>query len=266
MRFLIQKKLVDERDLDIQILLNKLKEPQFKYIHSVKYCDINDIGNGGYENMIPVGNIDFVSEYVKRYYGIEQQNPIEIPKILRNYKFLKRDYSVVSYDEIPSKGKWFIKDASQLKVFSYNGDISLLEGCWNDTREYSTALKLDKEHLYQVSEIVNILAEFRVYIIGEKIESIAQYDGKPGIFPDMQLIEEAHDLYVKSGDAPRSYTMDIMVTPRGTSIIEIHNFTSVGLYTTLFGDGLVYAYRDALDYIIDKNIKPSKTKITKENN
>ncbi|MBO5388021.1 MAG: ATP-grasp domain-containing protein [Lachnospiraceae bacterium] len=266
MRFLIQKKLVDERDLDTQILLNKLKEPQFKYIHSVEYCDISEIGRDRHENMIPVGNIDFVSEYVRKYYGIEHQHPIEIPKILREYKFLKRDYSIVNYNELPTKGLWFIKDASQLKVFSYSGDISFLEGCWNDTKEYSTALKLDKEHLYQVSEIVDILAEFRVYVIGGKIEAITQYDGKPGIFPDTQLIEEAHNLYVKSGDAPRSYTMDIMVTPRGTSIIEIHNFTSVGLYTVLFGDSLVYAYRDALDYIIDKNIKPSKTRITKENN
>ena len=39
----------------------------------------------------------------------------------------------------------------------------------------------------------------------------------------------------------------------GTAIIEVHNFTSVGLYTTLWGTDLLYAYRDGIDYLVNDN-------------
>ncbi|MGU8989666.1 hypothetical protein ACV3V0_18445 [Clostridium perfringens] len=48
-----------------------------------------------------------------------------------------------------------------------------------------------------------------------------------------------------------------MVTNKGTSIIEIHNFHSLGLYSTLFGDNLAYAYRDGIDFIIRNNSETS---------
>lgn len=51
----------------------------------------------------------------------------------------------------------------------------------------------------------------------------------------------------------KSYTIDVMVTPKGTALIEIHDFMAVGLYGTLWGGNLVYAYRDGMDYILDSN-------------
>ena len=51
----------------------------------------------------------------------------------------------------------------------------------------------------------------------------------------------------------RSYTIDIMVGPKGTAIIEVHNFTSVGLYHNLWGNNLLYAYRQGIDYLINDN-------------
>lgn len=264
MKFLIQKKLIDENDLDIFILLNKLKSSHLKYLHSVYYSDIGNIDTTIHSGMIPIGDINFVTEYVNKIYGVDHEIPIEIPKALQKYKFLKRDYSIVSWDEVPKEGNWFIKDVSRLKVFSYSGDLRFLEGCWDEQKEYSTALTLARDHLYQVSEVVDILAEYRVYIIGGNIESIVQYDGDPCIKLDTDLIKEAHEVYKRSGECPKSYTMDVMVTPRGTSIIEIHNFTSVGLYTTLFSDNLLYAYRDGLDFILNNKIKEiEKVKITK---
>ena len=44
-----------------------------------------------------------------------------------------------------------------------------------------------------------------------------------------------------------------MITPRGTAITEIHNYTSLGHYSTLFGDNLLYAYRDGIDYLLKHN-------------
>ena len=32
-----------------------------------------------------------------------------------------------------------------------------------------------------------------------------------------------------------------------------HNFVSVGLYGTLWGNNLIYAYKDGIDYVINDN-------------
>ena len=266
MKFIVQKELVEKQDLEVVILLNKLKEPSMKYLHSYEIVKMGDLDNGEYAGYIPIGDIPFVSKYIKIYYGVEKENPIEVPECLRTNKFLKRDYSIVAYDDLPKKGVYFIKDASELKKFSYTGEISYLEECWNPNNKSISALKLDRDHLYVLSEAVDILAEYRVYVLCGKIEAIVQYDGDPLILPDTDLIKEAHERIKAVPGNPRSYTIDVMVTPRGTSIIEVHNFTSVGLYTTLFGDSLLYAYRDGLDYLLNSNIETKKFKgKTKEN-
>jgi hypothetical protein len=56
-------------------------------------------------------------------------------------------------------------------------------------------------------------------------------------------------------DYPRSLTIDVMVTDKGTELIEIHPFVSCGLYGTLWGDSLVYAYRDGIDYVLRHNTR-----------
>jgi hypothetical protein len=88
---------------------------------------------------------------------------------------------------------------------------------------------------------MDIHAEFRVYIIDGEIVSIENYNGDPLVFPDINLIKKANLIYSIQKDYPRSYSMDVMVTDRGTSIIEIHNFTSLGLYSTIWGTNLLYA-------------------------
>ena len=85
------------------------------------------------------------------------------------------------------------------------------------------------------------------------IVAISHYNGNPLLFPDTKLLEKVvmlisyHEKYLKS------YTIDVMITKKGTSLIEIHNFTSVGFYTTLFGTDLLYAYKDGIDYLRKDN-------------
>jgi hypothetical protein len=263
----------------IQNLLNKNKYVHEYIIMSLDdFYDSVDIDENGLEkekklltknnfpkhfsNAIPIGTIQFVETYMKIFHNLEMENAIEIPPILRKDEFLKRKYSIVSIDEIPRKGNYFIKDATQLKSFSYNGELEYFlqdEMFQNDIDTNSkNILKLDCNHLYQVSENVNILSEYRVYIIRGKIEGIEFYNGNPCILPDVKLIEKANLLYSIQKDYPKSYSMDIMVTNRGTSIIEIHNFTSLGLYSTLWGDDLLYAYIDGIDYLIKYNTPQTK--------
>ena len=137
-------------------------------------------------------------------------------------------------------------DVSVLKKFSYTGEVSeLFNGMYTNA--------LDPTHMYQVSEIVNIESEYRVYIIDGNIEAICNYNGSPMVFPDAGVIYEANYIYMMKRDYPRSLTMDVMVSDKGTEIIEIHPFVSVGLYSTLWGGNLPWAYKQGIDYVLKHN-------------
>ena len=196
--------------------------------------------NNNMLDYIPVGSLDFVSKWTELKTGRKgDQIPIEIPSFLQNEYFLKRDYKIISYDEIPDKGTYFIKDASVLKKYAYAGELSFVDKS-----------SLCKDHLFALSEYVNILSEFRVYVIDGKIENICNYNGDCCIFPDSSVINDIVGEMKKNSEMPKSYTIDVMVTDKGTSIIEIHNFMSVGLYGCLWSQKLLSAYQDGIDYLL----------------
>lgn len=208
-----------------------------------------------YQNAIPLGTIEFTQNYFKIFYGIEKENPIEIPPILRTEEFLKRKYSIVSSDKIPKDGYFFIKDVSQLKVFSYTGDMELFmyDEIFDKPKKNDYSLHLNKEHLYQVSEVVKILSEYRIFVINNEIYSINNYDGDVRLFPDIKLIEKAISLWSTQKNCPQSYSLDVAITPRGTIILECHILFSTGIYSTVQGTKLLWGYQDAKDYLVNYN-------------
>lgn len=276
MHFLLEDNKNDKFNYELMLVEEKIR--QNKYIHDFEKIDIsifyeyeedsfgeiiktNKLKNANdfpeiYKKSIPIGSINFVSTWLKVFYNIDKENPIEIPPILRTDEFLKRKYSIVTADKLPRTGRYFIKDVSKLKEFTYSGDLEyfLFDEMFEPAKSpYDYSLRINPDHLFQVSEIVNILSEYRVYIIDGKIENIANYNGDVTLFPDVELIKKANDLYSTQPDYPKSYSMDLMITPRGTAITEIHNYTSLGHYSTLFGDNLLYAYRDGIDYLLKHN-------------
>lgn len=203
----------------------------------------------------PVGEIDFVEGYLRKACGLERENPIEIPKYLRTEEFLKREYIITTSEFLPKSGKYFLKDVTQLKKFGEVIEADFcLEALFKDKEGISDySLVLPKDHLYLVSSLYNIQSEYRVYVIGDEIEQICCYNGNCTIFPDVNLIKKAVALISINEKWLRSYTIDVMVGKEGTALIEVHNFTSVGLYSTLWGDNLLYAYRDGIDYLVYDN-------------
>lgn len=257
-KFLLQK---DTDTLDIEHMIVKQLLDKNSIVHEYSEISLYGLRNVMKQStinkdFIPVGTIEFVSEYIKYAYDIERENPIEVPSYLRTEEFLKREYNIVTWDKIPDKGRYFIKDVSQLKKFGMvlNLEWQLPKEVFDEPKnEFDTSLKLSKEHLYQVSSIFNIQSEYRVYVIDHKIQSISHYNGDPTILPDVKLIQKAINLIELNEKWLKSYTIDIMVGPKGTAIIEIHNFTSVGLYSSLWGTNLLYAYKDGIDYLINDN-------------
>ena len=250
MKFLIEK---DYDKVELSIILDLLRHN--KYLHEYEIIEDIDV-NKDYKDFVPIGRIPFVNKYFKTQYGIEQQNPIEIPACMCTPEFLKRDYSIVNSKSLPRKGKYFIKDVSVLKNFTFDGELEyfLFDEMFEPKQyDFDCIIRIDSTHLYQVSESVNILSEWRVYIIRGEIENIANYNGDVTLFPDIDLIKKADNLYKLQGDYPKSYSFDVMINARGTSIVEVHTFSSLGLYCTVWGDNLLYAYADAKDYILKHN-------------
>lgn len=256
-RYLLQ---TDSKALDTDYYLIKEQLNKGKYIFKYKEIDEKSLMNIAEKDDIPIGDIGFVTKFLKEVHNIEKENPIEIPEYLRTEEFLKRDYEIVTWDKIPDKGNWFIKDVSELKSFGQviNCTYSDVKS-WFEKPEYefSTNLVLDKTHLFQVSQVFDIQSEYRVYVIDGDIEAISNYNGDCTLLPDVGLIKKAVALISIHERWLKSYTIDVMVGPKGTAIIEIHNFASVGLYNTLWGLNLIYAYRDGIDYLINDN-KPIK--------
>lgn len=192
------------------------------------------------EKFIPIGSLNFVSKWMELKTGRKgNQIPIEIPPFLQTEYFLKRNYRIISDDEIPNKGKYFLKDVSVLKSYTYAGEMSFVDQKF-----------LCKDHLFLLSEYVNILSEYRVYVVDGNIENICNYNGECSIFPDSLVINDVIVEMKKHSEMPKSYTIDIMVTDRGTSVVEIHNFVSVGLYGCLWSQKLLSAYQDGIDYLL----------------
>ena len=239
MKFLLQKDC-EELKIENEIVKDLILDSQFtnKYIDLPIELIPNSVGLG---DRIPVGSIDFVTAWLKKCRNIDKIHPMEIPECLRTAKFLKRYYQIMPYGEIPRSGKYFVKDATDLKEFVFLGNV---ENMW--AHESS---KLDPSHIFLVSECVDIFAEYRVYFIDGEIENVCNYDGHPDVPMDFSIVREADAQYKKRSDYPGSYVMDMMVTRNGTSIIEMHPFVSVGLYSTLWGVNLLGAYKDGIEYI-----------------
>ena len=110
--------------------------------------------------------------------------------------------------------------------------------------------KIKSDSNYILSKLLDVYSEWRVYVINDKIANIANYDGDVLCFPNVELIQKMIQEYSKAEDRPKSYTMDIMVTNEGTVLLEIHTFVSVGLYSSLWDETLLVAYKDGIDYCI----------------
>lgn len=253
MQFFLQKLTDGSLDIDVRILQDELKKQRFFHeydtfnmdnlVHRLENCEKTKM-----KEVIPVGDLDFVGLFLKEVHGIENMNPIEVPDVLRQDKFLKRKYSIVGLDELPKEGMFFTKYVSKLKQFSHTGMIETLQ--YQDVGKEPFL----KPGLYQVSEVVDILVEYRCFIHNDKLIAMNYYDGDCTVFPDVKELRSMICTYMLDKNRPKAYTMDIAVIKnRGTAILEVHPWVSVGLYSYMFGSDLPYCYRDGFLYYIENN-------------
>lgn len=168
---------------------------------------------------IPVGSVEFVTEFLADVHGIDYK-PINIPKCLQKEEFLGRRYmdDFKGFQlEFEDESKWFVKERDRLKGIT---------GCLAHIDKQD--LKSDTDYI--VSDIINILSEWRVFVHRGRILDVKCYSGDFWAVPTKSKVEKIIDSYV---DAPIAYTLDVAclnaVIPY-TVIIELHNYFSCGLY------------------------------------
>lgn len=248
--FLLQS---DSDSLDIEFHIIKDLLHKNRYAQDYTLVTTKEMTAIAKKNDIPIGDIPFVTKYLQEQYGISKMFPIEVPEYLRTDEFLKRDYRFVKAKDLPRSGNWFIKDVDTLKRFTYCGQLEYVgidEMLAPPKKENDLSFKFFADTSFLVSSVFDIKSEYRVYVIDGKIEAICNYNGDPTVFPDVSLIRKAVSKINYNEQYLKSYTLDIMVGNAGTAIIEVHNFVAVGLYGTLWGDNLLYAYKQGIDYIL----------------
>lgn len=237
-RFVIQRNPDGTIDGDWAIVCEKIKERNWiRYLDAAYQIDLKtleDLGRSSIpymteENLIeiPVGSIEFVETYLRIHYGYERGiAPVLIPKELQADSYMGRRCSVIhgreAAKEIASQwgvSRLFIKSASKLKC-DYAGIYHIADQHWPD------------DSALFVSEVVNIISEWRTFVYNGRIVGVKNYAADPWTPPDKEFVSAMVQAY---RNAPGAYTLDtaVILTPDGsrrTVVLEVHPFVSCGLY------------------------------------
>lgn len=168
---------------------------------------------GDIKDIIPIGSVEFVLEYLKNYYSIDDVKPLNIPEELLIPKYVKRKIhkTKTNSNTVNLGSPIFVKDSTKIKG-------------WTDIVEYNRSYPPGE---YFISELIDIDSEWRAFIFNRTLCGIQNYSGDFTVFPDIDLIREM----IGNCDNNGSYTLDVGINQvDGTFIIECHDFFSCGLY------------------------------------
>jgi len=175
---------------------------------------------GSPDDFIPVGSVEFVSTYLRKFYP-ESENalkPLNVPEVL--FPFARRKIANVS-------------DINDMTEFGdcllYRKSITTIKDPTNGP--FRPSLMSDCIG-FQVSEMMDIYSEWRVFVFHDEVQHIANYSGDCLQFPDRVEINRMVEAY--RGHSPVAYTLDVGVGVNhlrpDTFVIEVHRFFSCGLY------------------------------------
>lgn len=170
------------------------------------------------QKYVPIGSVDFVTEYLQRMYGINPM-PVNVPEELFHYA----GREIFNGNETSLKklhGDYFVKSNDYIKGFAE------IIGCGSSINQFPEPPPIGN---YQISEFIpNILSEWRAFVYEGKLVGLHNYSGDFTIWPNTNTINGMIGNY-KS--APIAYTLDVGISDeRGTFVIECHDFFSIGLY------------------------------------
>lgn len=179
------------------------------------------------DEYIPVGSVEFISAYMRKFYQKAAEKalkPLNVPEAF--YPNAKRSIGTFNMSDSNNNAsnffgnikKVYCKSTSRIK--DENNGLYYIDS-------------LPKEGEWQISEYLDIISEWRVFVFNGNIEYIGNYSGDCMVFPNADEITEMvrmwHTIY--PNECPKAYTLDVAVArERGTIVMECHRFFSCGLY------------------------------------
>ena len=186
------------------------------------FVDIDEIRDvrDSYDT-IPVGSVDFVSEYLRVHYPDADPavlRPLNVPDCLFPYAGRKIVNVLGAKDLAPFEG--------EEQVFRKSMDV--IKDPLNGVCPFAeTDLQLLLRT--QISSLTSIISEWRVFVFQGRVMYAANYGGESLIFPDAKRIFGM--LRAFRDEAPAAWTLDVAVTASNeTVVVECHRFFSCGLY------------------------------------
>lgn len=172
------------------------------------------------KNNLVVAFIEDTIKYFK-YLGVNPPLSINIPSELMSYSNRNIRYMTMEEFKKDPQIPVFVKPNRFAKEFvggviKQQSSKSLF---FNDILNDTPVL---------VSDVVDIISEYRCYIIKGELKGIKWYIGDIRIFPDVKVIDSAISDY-KS--CPSAYSLDVGITKEGkTIVVECNDAWSLGNY------------------------------------
>ncbi len=190
--------------------------------HCVLVKDVSEINDTDASNLA-IGGIGFVANRLKQL-GFTMPELPDYPEEL--HRFLGRKIWRSTINEVATATPpFFVKPVMQ-KFFTglvYTGPRSLI----------GTGIQ-GENYPVLCSELIEPVAEFRVFVKYGNILDIRKYKGKYSITPDYSVIEQAVKQY---SSAPAAYGIDFCVDTKGrTLLLEVNDAYALGDYGLFYLD------------------------------
>lgn len=183
-------------------------------IYDYIFTETTDKPSISLDSVVPIGSVEFVLDFLKKYYGIDNIKPINIPPELNKLEYTKRRVINSSQlDEVPylPSQEVFVKSCDKIKEFT----------------QIIKYKDIPQNGNFIISDVITIDSEWRAFVFEQKLVGLQNYLGDFTLFPDVSLIKDMISQYKSS---PPAYTLDVGINEKGTFIIEVHPFFSCGLY------------------------------------
>jgi len=115
----------------------------------------------------------------------------------------------------------------------------------SDEDAYSNLYNVEYNEKVYVSDIVEFISEWRVYVKNDEIVRICNYSGKTMVFPNANVIRTM----IKCWKGPCCYALDVGIVGDQTKLVEVNDFYSIGnygLFPTEYVEMLILRWNELL--------------------
>lgn len=191
----------------------KAKKAKIRFFRSINTVPVSPWN-------IVVGDIESTDTFFQKL-GIPSQKALNIPEILLPFAGRKIEYMTMGEFRKDTRVPIFVKPNGRAKSFigGVLDNLSSKEWMFEGVSDNTECL---------ISEVIELVSEYRGYVINGQLMGIKHYRDDFRIFPDMGTV----DMVIKSYEnAPSGYTIDFGIDDKGrTLLIECNDGWAIGNY------------------------------------